>query len=145
MAAAAALSLPRAWRAWRTRRRFRAAAGDDAATAVALWTELLERLGDREALPDGRTVREQVADLVRRERLDEPAREAVSRLGERCERALYAVEPAPAAEGEDDVRTVVAAVSASRGRWQRLGATWFPSPSPVTDAPQRHRSVERVG
>ena len=110
-----------------------------------LWTELLERLGDRDALPDGRTVRDQVADLVRRERLDAPAREALGRLAEGCERALYAVEPVVALHGTDDVRTVLTAVSSTRGRRQRLGATWFPAPSPLTDAPQRHRAAERVG
>lgn len=142
--AGAALSLPRSWRWWRSRRRLRAAQGDDVATALALWTELLERLADRQALPDGGTVREQVADLVRRERLEVPAREALARLGEGCERALYAVEPVSAVRGEADVRTVVQAVSATRARRQQLGATWFPAPSPVTDAPQRHRAAERV-
>jgi hypothetical protein len=142
--AGAALSLPRLWRWWRSRRRLEAARGDDVATALALWTELLERLADRQALPDGGTVREQVADLVRRERLDVPAREALARLGEGCERALYAVEPVSAVRGEADVRTVVQAVSATRARRQQLGATWFPAPSPITDAPQRHRTAERV-
>ena len=143
--AALALSLPRAWRWWRSRRRLLRARGDDVTTATALWMELLERLGDRDALPAGRTVREQVADLVRRERLDAPAREALGRLAEGCERALYAVEPVVAPHGTDDVRTVLTAVSSSRGRRQRLGATWFPAPSPLTDVPQRHRVVERVG
>ena len=143
--AALALSLPRAWRWWRSRRRLAAARGDDVATAVALWTELLERLADRQALPDGGTVREQVEDLVRREHLDGTAREALARLAEGCERALYAVEPVSAPRGEADVQTVVAAVSARRSRAQRLGATWFPAPAPVTDAPLRHRVPERVG
>ena len=114
-------------------------------TATALWTELLERLGDRGALPDGRTVREQVADLVHRERLDAPAREALGRLAEGCERALYAVEPVVAEHGTREVRTVLDAVSARRDRRQRLWATWLPAPSPVTDAPKRHRTAERVG
>lgn len=144
-AAAVALSAPRLWRWWRSRRRLRAAAGDDVATAVALWTELLERLADRLALPDGGTVREQVADLARRERLDGPALEALARLGEGCERALYAVEPVSAQRGEQDVRKVVAAVSASRSRGRQLGAAWFPAPAPVTGAPQRHRAAARVG
>ncbi len=129
----------------RSRRRSRRAKGDDVATALALWRELLERLADRDALPDGRTVREQVADLVRRERLDAQARQALDRLAERCERALYAVEPAPAADGERDLRTVLAAVSARRSRRQRFAATWFPAPAPVTDAPRRGRAVQRVG
>ena len=145
VAAALALSLPRCWRWWRSRRRLLRARGDDVRTATALWTELLERLGDRGALPDGRTVREQVADLVHRERLDAPAREALGRLAEGCERALYAVEPVVAEHGTRDVRTVLDAVSARRDRRQRLWATWFPAPSPVTDAPQRHRTAERVG
>ena len=51
-----------------------------------------------------------------REDLDEAAREALGRLAEGCERALYAVEPVSAPRGEADVRTVVASVSARRSR-----------------------------
>lgn len=140
-----ALSLPRLWRWWRSRRRLAAAGDDDGARSAVLWTELLERLADRQALPEGSTVREQQADLVRRERLPEPAAQAVARLAEACERALYAVEPAPSQQGPADVATVLRAVSATRDRWHGLGATWFPAPSPDITAPSRSRAGERVG
>ncbi|MGJ7441373.1 transglutaminaseTgpA domain-containing protein [Aquipuribacter sp. MA13-6] len=142
---AGVLALPRTWRWWRSRRRSRRVRGDDAATATAAWTELLERLGDLQALPRGATVREQAADLVVRERLPHEADDAVRRLAEAVERALYAVEPAPVDTLEQDVRTVLEAVAATREGRQRAVATWFPSPAPRLVAPPHGRVGERVG
>ncbi len=141
----ALLAVPRAWRAWRSRRRFDRAAGDDAASVLAVWTELLERLGDLQALPRGLTVREQAADLRDRERLDGEAADALGRLAEGSERALYAVGPVPADRARADLRTVLTTVRASRERVQLLGATWFPTPSPDVSAPRDVPAVERVG
>jgi transglutaminase-like putative cysteine protease len=154
-AAAGLLSLPRLWRSWRDARRVRAARGDDAASAVVAWTVLLERLADLHALPPGSTVREQAAFLRRAERLDRTvggrggavpdAGEALARLVEANERALFAVEPAPAAGLAQDVRTVLAHVRARRDRGRRLAATWFPAASPDVVPQGGAKQTERVG
>ncbi len=144
-AVAGVLALPRAWRWWRSRRRSRLARDDDAAAATVAWTELLERLADLHALPRGATVREQADDLVEREPLGSEAGDAVRRLAEAVERALYAVEPAPTDTLEQDGRTVLDAVAATRDARQRAVATWFPAPSPRLHDPSDQRVGERVG
>ncbi|WP_380168566.1 transglutaminaseTgpA domain-containing protein [Jannaschia sp. R86511] len=142
---AAVLALPRAWRWWRSRARWRRAAGDDAARAAAAWLELLERLADLQALPRGATVRDQAADLEERERLGAPAREALERLRLATERALYAAGPTASDSLEQDVRTVLDDVAASRDRRQRLAATWFAAPSPDVQVRREDRVAQRVG
>ncbi|WP_336922633.1 transglutaminase family protein [Aquipuribacter sp. SD81] len=135
------LAVPRAWRWWRSRRRARLAGDDDAERAVAAWTELLERLADLESLPPGTTARTQARALAARETgggrppLPEPAAAALSRLVEAWERALYAAEPAPSRDLDDDVATVLAAIRERRSWRQRVVATWFPAPSPDLSAP----------
>jgi transglutaminase-like putative cysteine protease len=143
--AAGLLSLPRLWRWWRDRRRFVAAADDDAATAVVAWTVLLERLADLHAVPTGSTVREQASTLARRESLGTEGYEALARLAEANEWAMFAVEPAPSAGAADDVRMVLSAVASSRDRRQRLSATWFPAAVPDVMPQAAAREDERVG
>lgn len=139
------LALPRTWRWWRSRRRFAGADGDDAATARASWTELLERLADLHALPHGATVREQAAALLVREPLSPAGRDAVGRLAEAVERALYAVEPAAASGLAQDRLTVLQEVAGARARKQQVAATWFPAPNPYLPAGPVNRVTERVG
>lgn len=123
-------SLPRAWRWFRHRRRL-ARAGDDAASlALVAWAELLERLADLGVVPRGGTVREQAADFSEAQRLGETERQALARLAESSERAVYAVEPAPADDLQGDARTVLSAVRHRTDRTGRLRAVWLPTPFP---------------
>ncbi len=141
---AAALALPRAWRWWRSSRRSARAEGDDAATARASWTELLERLADLQALPRGATVREQAADLTVREHLSPAGRDAVDRLAGAVERALYAMEPDPASGLTQDRLTVLTEVAGTRDLRRRLAARWFPAPVPDVFAGEAPRVAEHV-
>ncbi len=120
------LLIPRAWRSWRTSRRRAAAGQDPARVALACWAELGERLGDLGADTGGGTVRRQQSELLEREELDPPAREALGRLVEAAQRALYAVEPAPADGLDADVEVVLACVARHRSRLRRLRAQWLP-------------------
>ena len=130
LALAVLLAAPRTWRSLRHRRRLRLAGDDDAALALLAWSELLQRLADLGVVPREGTVREQADDIARSQRLEPEERSCLQRMAERAERAVYAVEPAPAAGVGEDGRAVLAAVRARADRTPRLRATWLPTPFP---------------
>jgi hypothetical protein len=95
---------------------------------------MTERVADRGWQWPSGTVREQASALVGAREPSAGAREALGRLVTACERAHFALEPVPADSLREDVRTVVAGVDEGCSRWERLRATWLPTPTPARPA-----------
>ncbi len=111
------------------RRRRRRAAADDAGRIEAAWADLLEWVGDLGvALPSGSTPRQLGAELARQAALGEGSRAfvALARLGRLVERSRYARGQQDTGDLDEDVRVVLAAVSATRTRRERALAVVVP-------------------
>jgi hypothetical protein len=109
------------------RRRRRRAARDATARIEAAWSDLREGVLDLGVrLRAGATPRQLDAELAAAVPLVGPAREALGRVSHAVELSRYAPTP-PDPEGlDDDVRTVLAAVAASRTRSTRVRARVLP-------------------
>ncbi len=110
---------------WRRRR----AAVTDLAHVEAAWADLLEGAGDLGlAVPSGSTPRQLGAELARQAALSEGSRAfgALSRVSRLVERSRYARGQLPVGEVDDDVHTVLVAVSATRNRSDRVRALVLP-------------------
>lgn len=111
------------------RRRRRRAAHDERDRIEAAWGDLLEQVGDLGlALPAGSTPRQVGADLSQQAGLEASPRAqvALSRLSRLVERSRYARGPLATGDLDDDVRTVLAAVSAAATRGDRALALLLP-------------------
>lgn len=108
------------------RRRRRRAAKDAAARIEATWSDLHERVSDLGIeLGAGSTPRQLDAELASAAALPGPSREALARVSGAVERSRYSRSGADE-DLRDDVRSVLHAVAASRGRGDRLRAVALP-------------------
>ncbi|MGW1894808.1 transglutaminaseTgpA domain-containing protein [Streptomyces sp. NPDC002004] len=122
--------LPMLWRQ-RTRALRLGAPGrteeEAAARALGAWAEVTDTAWDFGIAPhDSETPRTAAARIVRAGRLDPVAAESVERVAAAVEQVLYAPHPRPVAGLADDVRRLVAALSATTGRGGRLRARFAP-------------------
>jgi transglutaminase-like putative cysteine protease len=109
------------------RRRRRRAASDAAARVEASWSDLREGVLDLGVdLRSGVTPRQLDAELAGAVALAGPSREALGRISQTVERSRYAPVAPDADQLDDDVRTVLAAVAATRGRGTRVRARVLP-------------------
>jgi transglutaminase-like putative cysteine protease len=94
---------------------------------LAVWQELTDTAWDFGIVPDeSRTPRTAADTIVRLGRLDGDAADSAHRLAGAVEQVLYAPRPRPAPGLADDVRRVIAALTATAGRGARLRAVFAP-------------------
>ncbi|MDG9716235.1 DUF3488 and transglutaminase-like domain-containing protein [Streptomyces sp. DH24] len=129
----AAVALPLAPMLWRHRTRAvrlgahgRSEEGA-AAHTLAVWQELTDTAWDFGIVPEeSRTPRGAAARIVRLGRLDGDAASSVHRVAGAVEQALYAPRPHPTPGLADDVRRVIAGLTAAASRGSRLRAVFAP-------------------
>jgi transglutaminase-like putative cysteine protease len=129
----AAIVLPLAPMLWRLRTRAvrlgahgRSQEGTVAHT-LAVWQELTDTAWDFGIVPDqSHTPRTAAARIVELGRLDGDAASSVHRVAGAVEQALYTPRPQPVAGLADDVRRVIADLTAAMSRGTRLRAVFAP-------------------